>query len=220
MTIRYSYFKTDVCKQYRSFHSRIQQFISGWVVQQLLYEKSVVSCYGLHREFNNSITCPKEKNSQYWHKLVNGMSIQNSDKIEAIESFSPGITQYLCHPLCFLLNLPNRYFFSVNGVIQTRQMPIRIKNQVATIQQFDALTEEEHSSIYLATLNKLCPLLIDGCNACLKHDFIEVRKLRSEIEHHLSESLKTWRYPKTANFLSNLINNKLDRLTAINLKHH
>lgn len=208
--------QTELFIEYQQYTRPIRQFISRWLILYLIDVNQVRSCYGLAMKYNEFLGFVEDGTEKYWYQVINGSFIRNRRKIENIERFQPGATQYLCHPICFILNIPLKYYVTSQYGIVTRRMPPRLVRTINLKLKAFENDNEEKDSVCLQTIDRLYPLVLTCYNSYAKHDFESAKSITDQINKILNESKEQWRYPKTAKQLMHLIQSRLQYLNHHN----
>jgi hypothetical protein len=206
----------DYFAEYRLYRLPIRQFISGCLLQYLLEQKQVKSCYGLAIKFNQAMGMGEVCDSKYWNKISNGMVISSRHKINSIENFECGVTKLLRHPICQILNLPINYFVPCPISIFLKKPPVKLPKASNYMKESIHSFSNYRPSMYLETLDKLCQPVLESYDASRALNFKRTKQLKLEIDEYIFAAENQWRYPRTVLRLKKLIDTKLTRMNEIN----
>jgi hypothetical protein len=206
----------DVLAEYRRYRLPIRRFISGCLLQYLLEQKQVSSCYALASKFNKAMGMEEVCDSKYWNKILGGMVLSSMHKLKAIESFDEDATKLLCHPLCQILNLPTKYFVHspINILLKKKSTELR-KAETYLNHEMNVFSRNK-SSRYICTLNNLCVPILKSYDASAAFQFEETLRQKSKIDAAIFDAKENWRYPQTVVILKNIIEKKLNFLNETN----
>lgn len=206
----------DVLSEYRGYRLPIRRFISGCLLQYLLEQKQVSSCYALASQFNKSVGMEEVCDSKYWNKILGGMVLSSKHKLKAIESFEENATQLLRHPICQILNLPTKNFTHspINALLKKK--PTKLRKAETYVNHEMKVFSNTKLSKYICTLNNLCVPILKSYDASAAFQFEETKRQKSKIDAAIFDALKQWQYPQTVLMLKNIIDIKLTHLNKVN----
>ena len=206
----------DVLAEYRGYRLPIRRFISGCLLQYLLEQKQVSSCYALASKFNKAMGMDEVCDSKYWNKILGGMVLSSLHKLRAIESFEEDATQLLCHPICQILNLPTKNFVQNPINIFLKKMPTKLSKAKTHLDVRENPFFKNNSSIYIRTLNNLCTPILESYDASAAFKFRENTILKGKIDAYIFDAEENWRYAQTVSILKSIIEIKLTHVNKIN----
>jgi hypothetical protein len=167
-------------------------------------------------KYNEFLGFVEDETEKYWYRVINGSFIRNRRKMDNIEKFQPGATQYLCHPICFILNISLRYYVTSQYGIVTRRKPPSLVSTISLKLEVLEKDKDAADPDCLQTLNRLCPLVLACYNSYANCDFESAQSRTKQINVILDESKYQWRYPQIANQLVHLIHSRLRYLDRQN----
>lgn len=196
---------------YRAFPDSVRVFISMWLAQELMCLKALPTLNKLQQDFNRSSRLYKNNTSNYWYKLMRGMPLRGYHRITAIEAYSPGITAFLCHPLCKILS--KRCFLQKNTI---RKMlygePEVISRQIYVIREELRNNSNSNHSVYVKTLDNLAIGILDWYFEMFTNNKSGARKHARMIKRTLQNAHASWHFPQSAEQLSMLVFAKMKKL--------
>jgi len=203
---------------YKRLGDDARRFISSCLVQLLIEQHRLNSCYELSKKFDAFTGIESSQNSKYWYKIKKGAVISSDYKIRTIEKFDSNACKLFSHPLFQLVNLPSQKFTQSPILLLINKRARKLASASSYVDVLESQMEKTEASIYLRTLNNLYFFLTNCFDASAAFHFEKVKFIQMVIDKEFELAEKNWRYPKTVCQLKTIIEKKLFAINNANLK--